>query len=287
MELVQNILKGIVIGIANIIPGVSGGTMAVSMGIYDKIIHAVTHLLKEFWQSVKTLLPYGIGMVLGLLVFARGIAYLFAHIPLQTALLFIGLIFGGLPAILTRVKGKKTGGVGIGLFLLFFALIPVLQLLGGEETAGALTGGVGLLFILFLIGILASATMVIPGVSGSMILMSLGYYTPILNTVNDCVDALLAFDFRAMLACVRILLPFGLGVVVGIVLIAKLVEFLLKRFEGYTYCAILGLVAASPLAVFMSGIVYKVTVVGVVTGILAFGVGIVVALLLGREKKHA
>ena len=103
--MIKDILKGAVIGIANIIPGVSGGTMAVSMGIYDKIIHSVTHLFSEFKKSVKTLLPIGIGVVIAIVAVARLIEYMFGVIPFQTNLLFIGLILGGLPSIAKKVKG--------------------------------------------------------------------------------------------------------------------------------------------------------------------------------------
>ena len=97
MGFFKDILRGVMIGVANIIPGVSGGTMMVSMGIYDKIIGAVNNIFKEWKQSLKTLLPYAIGMLLGIAGLSFCITYFFEHFPLQTAFLFIGLIFGGLP----------------------------------------------------------------------------------------------------------------------------------------------------------------------------------------------
>jgi len=99
MKFIFDILRGCAIGIANIIPGVSGGTLAVSMGIYDKIISSVTGLFRHFKKSIITLLPYGIGMVVGLLGLSFIIEFLFARYPLPTVLLFIGLILGGVPAL--------------------------------------------------------------------------------------------------------------------------------------------------------------------------------------------
>lgn len=96
--MIKTFIAGIIIGIANIIPGVSGGTMAVSMGIYDKLIHAVTHLFKEFKKSCLFLLPVLIGAAAAIVILSRVIEFLFDHYPLQTNLLFIGLIVGGLPA---------------------------------------------------------------------------------------------------------------------------------------------------------------------------------------------
>ena len=125
MKMIKDVLKGMVIGIANIIPGVSGGTMMVAMGIYDKLIHCITHLFKEFKKSVLFLLPIAIGMGIAIIGSSFGIEYLFENFPVQTNLLFIGLIIGGLPAIWKNVKGKSIRLGHILAFLAFFALIFV------------------------------------------------------------------------------------------------------------------------------------------------------------------
>ena len=105
MAMIKSFLKGVVIGIANIVPGVSGGTMMVSMGIYDKLIHCITHLFSEFKKSLLFLLPIAVGMVAAIGASSFGLTYLFDNFPIQTNLLFIGLILGGLPAIGKKVKG--------------------------------------------------------------------------------------------------------------------------------------------------------------------------------------
>ncbi len=279
MKWIKEILKGVIIGIANIIPGVSGGTMMVSMGIYDKIIGAVNQLLHHFIQSIKTLLPYGIGMILGIGGLSFCIEYLFKNFPLQTALLFIGLIFGGLPVILRKVKGNRINFLEGGLFLIFFALIIGMQLLkeGGNVE---LNLSIGLVLKLFLLGALTSAAMVVPGVSGSMILMSFGFYNPIIETINQFIRSTLDGKFSEMFHCVGILFPFGIGVLVGIFAIAKLIEYLLHRFERQTYFAILGLIIASPIAVLMGIGLGTVGIVSVLTGIVTFGLGFIAAWML-------
>ena len=104
--MIKNFLKGMVMGVANIIPGVSGGTMAVSMGIYDKLLHCVTHLFKELKESVMFLLPIFVGIGAALVGLSFIIEPAFDNFPLQTSCLFIGLIVGGLPAICKKDKGK-------------------------------------------------------------------------------------------------------------------------------------------------------------------------------------
>lgn len=251
MKTVLEILRGMVIGLANIIPGVSGGTMMVSMGIYDTLIHSITHLFKEFKKSVLTLLPYAVGMVVAIAGLSFVIDWAFAHYPLPTNTLFIGLILGGLPAIFKQVKGERIGWAGGVIFLLFFAMVILLQVFQRENTVTIQLGFLEVVKLL-LLGALASATMVIPGVSGSMILKLIGYYEPVIGSIKGLTSGLLAGEWAAVGANVGILLPFGIGIVVGIFAIAKLIEVLLARWKGRTYCAILGLVIASPVAILMS-----------------------------------
>ncbi len=281
--MIKSILKGMVIGIANIIPGVSGGTMMVAMGIYDKLIHCITHLFKEFKQSVLFLLPIAIGMGVAIILSALGLDYLFETVPLQTNLLFVGLILGGLPAIWKNVKGNSVRIGHILAFIAFFALVVCMAVFGGGEGNHAdLSFTVGNVLILFGVGIIASATMVIPGVSGSMVLLLLGYYNPILSAISDFIKAVLAFDMHGILHGFGILIPFGLGVVAGIFAVAKLVEIIFEKFPLYAYWAIIGLIIASPIAIFAMGTFPALTVVGVITGIIALAVGFVIAMKLGE-----
>ncbi|MBP3488256.1 MAG: DUF368 domain-containing protein [Roseburia sp.] len=282
MEFIKDIIRGIAIGVANIIPGVSGGTMMVSMGIYDEMIGAVTGVFRHLKQSIRTLLPYAVGMGIGIVGLSFVIGYFFEHYPFQTALLFIGLIFGGLPMLLPKVTGQRPKAAELLVFVLFFGLIIGMQFLGtGKEKVLSLEPGT--LLGLFFIGLVAAATMVIPGVSGSMLLMALGYYTPIIDHINAFIVALVMLDMGTLFYCVGILLPFGIGVLVGAFLVAKLIEYLLKNHERMTYFAILGLLFSSPVAV-LSGMDLSGTGVwAVVAGILLFGVGMVAASLLGKE----
>lgn len=286
MQLINQILRGIVIGVANIIPGVSGGTMMVSMGIYDTLIHCITHLFSEFKKSIKTLLPYAIGMVVGIVALASLLDYLFAHYALPTSTTFIGLILGGLGILFKKVDRKKINWVCIAVFVVFFAGIVWMSLTGEVTNPESLTINLGQILILLVMGCVASATMIIPGVSGSMVLMLLGYYTPILNAVSSLKDAVFALDFAAMVNPVLTLAPFGIGVVLGIFGVAKLIEWLLARFPTPTYCGVLGLVLSSPIAILlrtdMSGVGAGMILISLVT----FALGFAAAWLLAKGSKE-
>ncbi len=298
------------------------------MGIYDEVICAVTGIFHRWKQSVRTLFPYVIGMGAGIVGLSFAISQLFASYPLQTAMLFIGLIFGGLPLLLPKVAGKRPSVAELAVFALFFGLIVWMQfwgeghskllavdagtmlslfLIGALAAAAMVIPGVsgsmllmslgyytplihskllavdaGTMLSLFLIGALAAAAMVIPGVSGSMLLMSLGYYTPLIDHINAFVTAVVTLDFSTVWYCMGILAPFGIGVLIGAFVIAKLVEYLLKRYERMTYFAILGLVASSPIAVFAGIGVGGASAGAWFAGIILFVAGAAIAGLLGK-----
>lgn len=280
--MIKNVLKGMVVGVANIIPGVSGGTMMVSMGIYDKLIHCLTHLFKEFKESMKFLIPIFVGAGIALVGLSFIIQPAFEHFPLQTSCLFIGLIVGGLPAAWKKVKGKGIKVSYIVPFLIFFVLVVGLALIGEKEgNAADLTFGLWSCIKLFVVGIIASATMVIPGVSGSMMLLLLGYYNPIVSAIKNFVTALASFDMQGILQGCGVLVPAGVGIVVGIFAIAKLIEVVFEKFPMQAYWAIIGLIVASPFAVLLMAQLGTITAVSVIVSVVTFAIGFVIAMKLG------
>lgn len=281
----MDILKGTMIGIANIIPGVSGGTMAVSLGIYDKLIAAVSNLLKDWKSSLKTLFPLILGCGIGIVGFTYVIEFLLSRHTFVTCMAFVGLILGGLPVLAASLKKElKQASASIGIsgvlaFVILFSVAVFLPMLNAEEEVlRTFDVNVQTLVCLFLVGIIASATMVIPGVSGSLVMMILGYYYGIIDTIKNFLDSLKALDMAGISHGFILLLPFGIGVLLGIFLIAKLITFLFKQYGIQTYCAILGLIIASPFAIFYN--------TGIIAGASALtigqiGLGILLALGCG------
>ena len=280
----KKLLQGLVIGIANIIPGVSGGTMMVAMGIYDKLIHSITHLRKEFKESMKFLIPVFAGVGIAIVVVARILEACFAMFPIQTNLLFCGLIVGSLPFIFKHVKGKSISVGMILSFLVFFGIVVVMAFMGEREgNAADVSFGLVNVIKLFGVGVIAAATMVVPGVSGSMMLMILGYYNTILECINDTVAALADFNLSVLMQNVLILAPFGVGVVIGIFLIAKIIEFIFQRAETHAYWAIIGLIMASPIAILWKTDWSGFSLAAVLTGVVTFAIGWFIASKLGDE----
>lgn len=294
MEFFINIIKGMMIGIANVIPGVSGGTMAVSLGIYDRLIGCISGLTKRFRESIAFLIPILIGCVIGIAGFTYAIEYLLDKHTFVTCMAFVGLILGGLPMILKAMNRKMQDsrrGIGVfGILILFLAFavsagLPLLK--ASDDVMSTIPVSASSMAVLFILGIVASATMVVPGVSGSMMLMIFGYYYGIINAITGFLDALRAMDMAGLKEGVLLLAPFGIGILIGIILIAKLISFLFDRFGVQTYCAILGLVIASPFAIFYNTGLFaqlsSLSVWAVLLGILLMIGGAAVTIFVGEK----
>lgn len=280
MNFLFDVIKGMLIGVANIIPGVSGGTMMVSMGVYEKIIGVVNNLFKDLKKSILTLLPLGIGMLLGVAVFSFIIPWCLEVYPLPTCLCFIGLIMGGVPAILKPAKeslhkeGKSISVPHIVAFICFFALAVGMAAMNETETSSAnFDLNIGFMILIFLVGMVAAATMVIPGVSGSLVLMILGFYGGIMASISGFISAVFAWDWNLIWYYVGILAPFGIGVIAGIFAVAKLIEWLFAKFPSVTYCGIFGLIVASPIAIVIKMGTNNINLITIIVGVVLLVVG--------------
>ncbi len=278
-NMLKNLIKGMMIGIANIIPGVSGGTLAVSMGIYDKLIHCITHIISEFKESIKFLLPIFAGAGIALIALTFVIQALFDYYPIPTNLLFIGLIIGGLPPVIDKVKGHSVTIGQIVAGILFFTLVVGMAMLGSDGSKEvSLDVNILTIIKLLFVGIIAAATMIVPGVSGSMVLLILGYYQPIIRQITLFCTALVSFDMQGLIDGFLILFPFGLGVIIGILGIAKIIEIIFVKYPMHAYYAIIGLIAASPIAILVcsdfSGFSIGMLIAGIVALIVGFGIAV-------------
>ncbi len=228
---------------------------------------------------MKFLLPIFAGAGIALVALTFVIEALFQYYPIPTNLLFIGLIAGGLPPVVTKVKSHKLSFGHILAGLLFFALVVGMAMMGGNGSRQVtLNLGIVPMIKLVLVGIIAAATMIIPGVSGSMVLLILGYYQPIIQQITAFCTAVITLDMAGILHGIAILLPFGIGVLIGILGIAKIIEIIFEKYPVYAYCAIIGLIAASPIAILVcsnfAGFSVSVLLISIVTFAAGFGIAI-------------
>ena len=240
-------IKGIVLGVAFVIPGVSGGTLAVLLGIYEELIEAASNFYKsiaDFKKYIMYLLPIGLGVVFSVAVFAKLIKFGLDKAPIITILIFLGMIIGGIPALVRNVKGTKINLKDMTLMLVGLIIVISMLIFHKSNSNVVLTiMSIGGYITLFLVGAIAAVTMVVPGISGSFTLMLIGYYEPILNLVNDITS------FKNLGPNLILIFTFMLGVFIGIIFISKIIEWCLKHYKRETYYAIIGFVLSSIISV--------------------------------------
>lgn len=228
-------LKGLVIGIGAIAPGVSGGTLAVILGVYEKITYAIANVFHEFWKKVKEFFTLALGGAVGVLGFSNIINYLFQHHELEVKYLFIGLMIGTFPSL--RRQADKKGFRFWYLIPFIITLAAAIILSPQVDTASSSNIASELNFLLLAVcGAIIGFGTIFPGISASFILMYMGTYGVVMEGIA-----------RLNLA---VLIPAGIGFAVSILLFAKLINMLFNRAYGYTYYAIFGLTVGSIFAIF-------------------------------------
>ena len=245
MKHIALIFKGMLFGIANLIPGVSGGTMAIVTGVYEKLLDSINNLFKKFKASIIFLLLFGIGAAIAILAGAKALEWGLKYFKIPLSLLFIGLIVGSLPTITKPIKNQTKPIHYLFMILAFALVIGLLYIPFPEVVNGSLKFYDYLLLVVC--GFLASIAMVVPGISGMMMFYIFGYYETIMGAISGLVK-LSSFGGSFL-----ILLPVGIGVIIGIFSAAKAIAFLLKKFPIATYSAIIGFVIGSIFAIIYEG----------------------------------
>ena len=272
------ILKGMIIGIANIIPGVSGGTLMITLGIYQDVINTISHFFQNFKKNLKFILLIGIGMVLSILVLSKIISVCLDKYPFPTTFFFIGLIIGGIPLLWKKVKASSYKFSNWLIFIITFSLIMVFTFLKNNELSVSFSDmNFSGYVMLVIIGIISAATMVIPGISGSFVLMLLGYYEPIINTIRDLTNmSLLSHNLI-------ILIPFGIGIIIGIIGVSKLIEWLFNKYPIKTYYGVLGFVIASIISIIKPLLSSSTSIFQLIISIILVITGSLIAYKLGEK----
>lgn len=250
-------LKGFLMGAANLVPGVSGGTIAVLTGIYTDLVDCIASLtrketwkslfkgqFKAFWNTVHGpfILALAIGLLLSIVSLSKLFTYMLAELPVHTWAFFFGLILASALVMARDIRDWKAGyllwlalGVGAGIAV---SLIPA------SEPAAAASGmpavpSVGECFYLFLCGAVSICTMILPGVSGSFVLLIMGRYEYVMNAISSLVG------MQNMAACLVVITCFGLGALVGLLAFARLLHWLLAKWEKPVMVLLLGFITGS------------------------------------------
>ena len=250
--MIINFIRGLFMALADSVPGVSGGTIAFIMGFYDKFINSLDGLIygdkKAKKESLVFLIKLGIGWICGMVMASLILASLFERNIYEISSLFLGFIIFSIPLIIKEEKKELKGKyknvlftiIGIILVIIITKLNPV----SSKESIVDITHlNIGLIFYIIIAGVLAISAMVLPGISGSTLLLIFGLYISILTGIKET----LHFNFSYLPA----LILFGIGVIIGILSIVKLIKKALKKYRSATIYLVVGLMLGSIYAIIM------------------------------------
>ena len=268
----KNIYRGLVMGATDVIPGVSGGTIAVLLGIYDQLIAAINGIFSKEWKKhLGFLIPLGIGIVTAIFTLARLMEWLLINHPVPTFYFFLGLIIGVLPLLFNVADAKSTFKTKhIIILTIGVILIGSMLFLNDNEGTIITTRTMSTYVLLFFSGILGSAAMILPGISGSFILLLIGVYPTIISAISN-------FEFDVIIVT-------GFGILVGIISMSKVINYLFNHYRTGTFAAIIGMVIGSIGVVFPG---WPTSTLLVFISILTFAAGLTAAYVLGRVEYKA
>lgn len=292
-DVVRNFFNGIAFGITETIPGVSGSTVAIILGFYNNLLDAVNNFRKNPKKSLRFLIPLGLGLAIGIVLFASLINFLLENFSFPTMLFFIGLIVGIIPLFFQKVRATKSK---VNVRDVLLVLVPIIALIvisyikpdtvmNPSEAIMSITYPY-MLFIFFS-GILAAAALVVPGVSGSFVLLLLGIY-PLATFALSQIGPWLAdpSNMELLVNILKVLIPLGIGVVIGALAMMRLIGHLFEKHNRAVYLAILGLLLGSVYALFNEPLVYqsKMSAPVLIAGVATLACGAIASYQLGRKK---
>lgn len=265
-NILLNMIKGLCVGASMLVPGVSGGSMAMILGIYDKLIKSVSSFMKDKKKNLIFLGIFSLGAIVGMILFAKPLSYLTEKYNMNMMYFFIGAVVGAVPMIYRKAEVKKFDISLIiypiigGLFIVLLSLIPK-DLVNINDNNTILN-----IIMLIVVGMVAAVALVLPGISVSYMLLILGMYD---TTINAIQDLYLVY-----------LVPLGIGTIAGILLTTKLLEKALNKYTKGTYLIILGFILASVIEIF-PGIPSGMNIV---YSILLFLIGFIVINRLSKNE---
>ncbi|HCU8465509.1 TPA: DUF368 domain-containing protein [Staphylococcus aureus] len=270
-----NILKGFAMGTSDLVPGVSGGTIALLLGIYNQFIASISGIFsRRFWPSFTFLIPIIIGMLLAMGSLSNLFNYLLNQHHIPTMFFFGGLIIGIVPYLL-KISNYKTSFTTKHYMMVIagIAILIVITLMNNSDKhAGeTLTLSTGLIIKYFIAGMCASSAMLLPGISGSFMLLVFGVYGTVMLAISEVV--------KLNFAGLPILLAVGFGVLAGFIISSKIIQYFLTHHKLMTFALIIGFVVGSLFAVFPG---LPTNIVMWFVSLVVFIIGFIVSLTLGR-----
>jgi len=232
----SEILKGFIIGASMSVPGVSGGTMAILLGIYDRLISSISNFFKDVKGNFLFLFKFCAGAGLGIVLLARVISWLLDTFPLPVSFFFLGAVIGGIPTLYKKTAKSAIKFSSFVYFILGLVIVVSIGFIPAGNFNISSGTGFGHIIMLLITGIIIAIALVLPGISTSHMLLILGMYDSMLLAINE-------FDIVYVgVLCVATL--------IGIIITTKPIEWVMKKYPHQTYCMIIGFVLGSTFEIF-------------------------------------
>lgn len=256
----RNIYRGMIMGIIELVPGISSGTFAVLLGIYERLIAAISGITTRQWKKhILFLIPLVIGMGISIFSFSHLMDWLLENHAKPTFYFFMGLILGILPFLFRTSKARTTFKFRhIVLLIVGILLVNQLQIIPSDETI-IVERNFTIYMLLFFSGIIGSAMMLLPGISGSFVLVVLGVYHTIISAIKE-LEILVIFVV-------------GSGIALGVLVMSKIIDYFFARFRSETFAFVIGLVIGSVFVIF-PGWFYTASQFIIYTGLFVLGIGL-------------
>ena len=259
-------IKGLIIGIGKIIPGVSGAVLAIILKLYDRGLESIVNFFSNPKENILFLLKVGLGIITGIIFFSNIINYTLSNYYVCTMLLIIGLIIGGIPSILKEVD-KKDYIYSI-ITIIIFTIISLLNINNNYVIKNNFTDYI----IFFIGGIIETCGTVIPGLSSTALLLILGIYNQVILSISNI--SKLIIDYK-------VLLPFILGIISSLLIVSKLINLSLKKYKKKTYSIILGLLISSVIVLILKTFTNYILLLELLIGLIFMIIGIIISSILG------
>ena len=260
----KKFFAGMAIGTGAAIPGVSGAAIAVIFRVYEDIINAVNNFRKKFGWALSILVPILIGVLLAVAICIVLFHIAFSHFMFVLMCLFAGFLVGSFPGITDEVKGEKLNKKAIILIVIGFIFVIVLGVLSviaganGFEVSGLFSELPWWLYLVLIpIGAIAAVALTVPGLSGSLILLIIGFYRPLIDFVEGSAKAILKGDASLILPLLGVVGCFAIGCLIGVVLVSKIMNVLLRKWRKETFYTIIGFIAGSVFVLFFNYEIFK------------------------------
>ena len=257
----KTLLSGIAIGVGSAIPGVSGGTIAVIFDVYEKIINAVSNIFKKFKESIIILLPVILGLIIGLIPTIILVDKCLEQFLFGLICIFAGFIIGSLPKIKSEVKDVKPTKSHIITLVITFIIVVGLgvgSVLAKADVSAQFAKPDWWFFIILIpVGFVASIALVVPGVSGGMILVLLGFYAPLIESTVSVAKQCVHGNWSLFGQQIGMLACFLVGIIAGFIVVSKVMSKLLTKHHDITFYGILGFIVGSIISLFINNQIWN------------------------------